>query len=43
VMRAVRDSMGVSPPLMISDEQIDELVTKARRSLDRTWDSLKRS
>lgn len=41
VMRAVRDSMVVSPPLIISDEQIDELVTKARKSLDRTWDSLK--
>jgi len=41
VMRAVRDSMVVSPPLIISDEQIDELVTKARKSLDATWDSLK--
>jgi len=41
VMRAVRDSMVVSPPLISSDEQIDELVPKARKSLDATWDSLK--
>ena len=37
VMRAVRDSMVVSPPLVITDEEIDELVTKARKSLDDTW------
>jgi putrescine---pyruvate transaminase len=40
VMRAVRDSMIVSPPLVITEEQIDELVDKARRSLDMTLDQL---
>jgi putrescine aminotransferase len=36
VMRAVRDSMIVSPPLVISDDQIDEMIDKARKSLDMT-------
>ncbi|MGA8259503.1 MAG: aspartate aminotransferase family protein [Arenicellales bacterium] len=40
VMRAVRDAMIVSPPLVISDEQIDEMIEKARRSLDMTLDRL---
>ncbi|MEO1143836.1 MAG: aminotransferase class III-fold pyridoxal phosphate-dependent enzyme, partial [Pseudomonadota bacterium] len=37
VMRAVRDTMVASPPLIITDEEIDEMVTKARKSLDATW------
>ena len=37
VMRAVRDTMVCSPPLIITDAEIDELVTKARKSLDDTW------
>ncbi len=40
VMRAVGDSMIVSPPLIIENNQIDELVDKARRSLDLTADAL---
>jgi putrescine aminotransferase len=36
VMRAVRDSMIVSPPLVISEAQIDELIEKAHASLDMT-------
>ena len=36
VMRAVGDSMIVSPPLIIENDQIDELVAKARQSLDLT-------
>ena len=36
VMRAVGDSMIVSPPLIIENDQIDELVEKAHRSLDLT-------
>ncbi|MFC3051282.1 aminotransferase [Kordiimonas pumila] len=36
VMRAVGDSMVLSPPLIITKEQIDELVTKARYALDLT-------
>jgi putrescine aminotransferase len=40
VMRAVGDSMIVSPPLIIENDQIDELVDKARRSLDLTAQAL---
>lgn len=36
VMRAVRDTMIVSPPLIINDDQIEELVDKAWTALDRT-------
>jgi putrescine aminotransferase len=38
VMRAVGDSMIVAPPLVISKDQVDELVEKARRCLDLTAD-----
>ena len=36
VMRAVGDTMIISPPLVMSCEQIDELVSLARRCLDQT-------
>jgi putrescine aminotransferase len=36
VMRHVRESMIVSPPLVITKPQLDELVEKARRALDIT-------
>jgi putrescine aminotransferase len=36
IMRAVRDTMIISPPLVITTEQIDELAGKARRCLDLT-------
>jgi len=36
IMRAVRDTMIVSPPLVISREQVDELAEKAWRCLDLT-------
>jgi putrescine aminotransferase len=36
IMRAVRDTMIVAPPLVISREQIDELAEKTRRCLDLT-------
>jgi putrescine aminotransferase len=36
IMRAVRDTMIVSPPLVISREQIDELAEKAWKCLDLT-------
>ncbi len=36
VMRAVGDTMIISPPLIISKEQIDELIEKALKSLDDT-------
>lgn len=36
VMRSVGDTMIISPPLIISRAEIDELIEKARRSLDET-------
>ncbi|WP_397448621.1 aspartate aminotransferase family protein [Pseudomonas sp. NA-150] len=36
IMRAVGDTMIISPPLVISKEEIDELVSKARLCLDLT-------
>jgi putrescine aminotransferase len=36
VMRAVRDTMIVSPPLVINQEQLDELAEKAWKCLDLT-------
>ncbi len=36
VMRAVQDTMIISPPLVMTREQIDELVRLARRCLDLT-------
>jgi putrescine aminotransferase len=36
VMRAVRDTMIIAPPLVIEQSQVDELVEKARRCLDLT-------
>ena len=35
-MRAVRDTMIIAPPLVITHAQIDELIDKARQSLDMT-------
>jgi putrescine aminotransferase len=34
--------MIIAPPLVITREQIDELVDKARRALDQTRDELHR-
>jgi putrescine aminotransferase len=36
IMRATRDTMIISPPLVINREQIDELAEKAWRCLDLT-------
>ena len=36
VMRAVGDTMVVAPPLIIDENQVDELVEKAWRALDLT-------
>lgn len=36
VMRAVGDTMIIAPPFIITREQVDELVTKARHCLDLT-------
>ncbi len=40
VMRAVRDTMVLSPPLVISKEEIDLLTQRARIALDATADAL---
>src|SRR5690606_35783887 len=42
VMRAVRDTMIIAPPLVITHAQIDELIDKARRSLDMTLETVRR-
>jgi putrescine aminotransferase len=41
VMRAVRDTMIISPPLVMERAQIDELIEKAWRCLDLTARDLK--
>jgi putrescine aminotransferase len=40
IMRAVGDTMIISPPLVISFAEIDELVKKARKCLDLTLEAL---
>ncbi len=42
VMRAVRDSMIISPPLVISHEEVDQLIAIARKTLDMTHADLMR-
>ncbi len=41
IMRAVGDTMIISPPLVISKAEIDELVAKARKCLDLTAEALR--
>lgn len=40
IMRAVEDAMILSPPLVISEAEIDELFSIVRASLDQTYDDL---
>ncbi|MEQ7918849.1 aspartate aminotransferase family protein [Xanthomonas sp. WHRI 1810A] len=40
IMRAVGDTMIISPPLVISFAEIDELIEKARMCLDLTFEAL---
>ncbi|MGO2201702.1 aspartate aminotransferase family protein [Pseudomonas helleri] len=40
IMRAVGDTMIIAPPLVISKDEIDELVTKARKCMDLTLEAL---
>jgi putrescine aminotransferase len=42
VMRHVRDSMIISPPLVISEDEVDELVRFAGKTLDDTFYELKK-
>ena len=41
VMRAVGDTMIIAPPLIITHEQIDELIAKAISTLDATAAAVK--
>ncbi len=41
VMRAVGDTMIIAPPLVISRDEIDELVEKARKCLDLTYEAVR--
>ena len=43
VMRGVRDSVVISPPLIISHDEIDELVRLAEVTLDETYSELKQT
>jgi putrescine aminotransferase len=36
VMRAIRDTMVLAPPFVISEAEIEEIVTKAKQAIDRT-------
>ena len=36
VMRAIRDTMVLAPPLTISEAEIEEIVSKAKEAIDRT-------
>lgn len=40
VMRATGDAMIIAPPLILTREQVDELITKAERALDDTAEAL---
>ncbi len=42
IMRACWDTMVLSPPLVISKKEIDELVRLARAALDATYKDVKR-
>jgi putrescine aminotransferase len=41
IMRAVRDTMVFSPPLIISDDEIDLLVARATRAIEQTYERVK--
>jgi putrescine aminotransferase len=42
VMRAVRDSLIIAPPLTVSRDEVDELVRMAWLTLDQTWSALRK-
>ena len=41
IMRAVGDTMIIAPPLVITHAEVDELVEKARKCLDLTYEAIK--
>jgi putrescine aminotransferase len=36
ICRAIRDTMVLSPPLVISNDEVDEIITKLKSAIDRT-------
>ena len=38
-MRAVGDTMIISPPLIMSEAEIDEMITKVVQGLDETYNA----
>ncbi len=42
IMRAVGDRMIIAPPLVMTSDQIDEMIGLIRASLDKTYDEVKR-
>ena len=42
IVRAMGDSIGFSPPLIISEGEIDELVARFGKALDETWAAMKK-
>jgi putrescine aminotransferase len=36
VMRAIRDTMVLSPPFIVTETEVDEIVAKAKDAIDRT-------
>jgi putrescine aminotransferase len=42
IMRAIRDTMVLSPPLVISEAEVDELLARARHCIDLTAKELGR-
>ncbi|MEM9141002.1 MAG: aminotransferase class III-fold pyridoxal phosphate-dependent enzyme, partial [Pseudomonadota bacterium] len=42
ILRAISDSLALCPPMVISEDQIDELFAPMRTALDATYDWAKR-
>ncbi|MFN8832144.1 MAG: aspartate aminotransferase family protein [Labrys sp. (in: a-proteobacteria)] len=42
VMRATRDTMIIAPPLVITHDEVDDLMKRAKKTLDDAWGEVKR-
>jgi 4-aminobutyrate--pyruvate transaminase len=42
IVRCVQDSPCLCPPLIVSEEQVEELLTRFRKTLDHTWSFVQR-
>ena len=36
VMRAIRDTMVLSPPFIVTEKEVDEMIAKAKDAIDQT-------